>query len=64
MPPKTHDLQRLAVRGSMFDGLTDGQLALFDKLTPLQIEARYPEYKERIKGRRRAISLNDSYPAR
>jgi HEPN domain-containing protein len=50
IPPKTHDLQRLATRGGVFDSLTDGQLALFDKLTPLQIEARYPEYKERIAG--------------
>jgi hypothetical protein len=28
--------------------LTDDQLSLIDRLTPLQIEARYPEYKERM----------------
>jgi HEPN domain-containing protein len=50
IPPKIHDLQKLAVRGGVFDILTDKQLFLFDNLTPLQIEARYPEYKKRIAG--------------
>jgi HEPN domain-containing protein len=48
MPPKTHDLQKLAVRGGVFDILTNDQFSLMDRLTPLQIEARYPEYKERL----------------
>jgi len=48
IPPKIHDLQKLAARGEIFDDLSDEQFALMDKLTPLQIEARYPEYKERI----------------
>ncbi|MDR2295460.1 MAG: HEPN domain-containing protein [Clostridiales Family XIII bacterium] len=48
IPPRTHDLQKLAVRGGVFDAFTVGQLALIDRLAPLQIEARYPEYKERI----------------
>jgi HEPN domain-containing protein len=48
IPPKIHDLQKLAVHGGVFDSFSDEQLAMIDKLTPLQIEARYPEYKERI----------------
>jgi HEPN domain-containing protein len=48
VPPKIHDLQKLAAHGGIFDSLSDKQLAMIDKLTPLQIEARYPEYKERI----------------
>jgi hypothetical protein len=37
-----------AVSGGIFDSLSDKHLAMIDKLTPLQIETRYPEYKERI----------------
>ena len=48
IPPKIHDLQKLATYGGIFDSLSDEQFALMDKLKPLQIEARYPEYKERI----------------
>ena len=48
IPPKIHDLQKLAVSGGIFDDLSEEQLMLIDKLTPLQMEARYPEYKEKI----------------
>jgi HEPN domain-containing protein len=48
MPPRIHDLGRLAVLGGISEDLSEEQLVLLDKLTPLQIEARYPEYKERI----------------
>ena len=48
IPPKIHDLQKLAVLSGIFDKLSDEQLMLMDKLTPLQIKARYPEYKEKI----------------
>ena len=48
IPPKIHDLQKLATHGGIFDKLSDSQFALLDKLTPLQIEARYPEHKEKI----------------
>ena len=48
IPPKIHDLQKLAVYGGIFDGLSEDQLALIDKLAPFQIEARYPTYKEKI----------------
>ena len=48
IPPRLHDLGRLAVLGGISESLSDEQLTLLNKLTPLQMEARYPEYKERI----------------
>jgi HEPN domain-containing protein len=50
IPPKIHDLQKLASRGGVFDSLTATQFALFDALTPLQVETRYPEYKAQVAG--------------
>jgi len=47
-PPKIHSLDKLAEIGGIYNTLTENQQKLLDKLTPLQIEARYPEYKERI----------------
>ena len=48
IPPKSHDLLKLAKYGDIFDDLSEKQFQLFDSLTPLQIEARYPEYKDKI----------------
>ena len=48
VPPRTHDLHRLASLSGIFDELNDEYLDLLDKLNPLQIEARYPEYKSKI----------------
>jgi len=48
IPPKIHDLAKLAERSGIFDDLSEQQLNLLKELTPLNIEARYPEYKERI----------------
>jgi len=48
VPPKTHDLPRLADKTDICDGLSNDHKNLLNKLTPLQIEARYPEYKEKI----------------
>ena len=48
IPPRIHDLVKLAVKGNVFDMISDEQKQLLHKLTPLQIEARYPEYKDRI----------------
>ena len=47
-PPRTHDLTKLAERGGVFGDLTESQLNLLEELNPLNIEARYPEYKEGI----------------
>jgi len=48
VPPRIHDLDRLAVLGGIQEGLSEARVVLLDKLSPLQIEARYPEYKEKI----------------
>ena len=48
MPPKIHRLDKLAELADIYNELTETQKDLIDKLTPLQIEGRYPEYKERI----------------
>ena len=48
IPPKIHDLHKLAVYGGIFNDLSDEQFAILDKLTPLQIETRYPKYKENV----------------
>ena len=47
-PPKTHDLTKLAQLGGILIGLSEEQLNLLDELTPLNIEARYPDYKASI----------------
>lgn len=47
-PPFTHELDLLAKRGGFYDTLDEKQIAFLDILNPLNIEARYPEYKNRI----------------
>ena len=48
VPPKTHDLIKLAHRGGIFDILNENQMRFLEELNPLNIEARYPSYKENI----------------
>ena len=48
IPPKIHDLTKLAVRAKLFDLMTEKQKDFVDYLNPLNIEARYPEYKDEI----------------
>ena len=48
IPPKIHDLKTLAKRSGIVDSLSDEQLTLLEQLNPLQIEARYPEHKDKI----------------
>ena len=48
IPPRIHDLQRLATFGGLFEDLSETQLEVLDQLTPLQMQARYPEYKTKI----------------
>jgi HEPN domain-containing protein len=48
IPPKIHDLPKLANLAGLWDTLSEDRQELMKKLIPLQIEARYPEYKERI----------------
>lgn len=47
-PPYTHNLTRLAEKTELIQLLNENQLDLIDSLEPLNIEARYPSYKERL----------------
>lgn len=48
MPPYIHSLSRLSEEIEINKELSEEQLDLIDKLEPLNIEARYPSYKERL----------------
>ena len=47
-PPLTHDLRYIAIVADFWKDLSDVQQSQVIELLPLQIEARYPEYKNRI----------------
>ena len=47
-PPFTHDLPRLAQLADLYDLFSEEQKLFLNALNPLNIEARYPDYKERI----------------
>jgi len=47
-PPKIHDLLKLAVRAKLFDLMEENQRDYIEDLNPLNIESRYPEYKDEI----------------
>lgn len=47
-PLKIHSLSRLAEKTKLDNNMTDEQLDFIDELEPLNIEARYPSYKERL----------------
>ena len=48
VPLKIHSLSRLAEKTELVEELSEEQLDFIDKLEPLNIEARYPSYKERL----------------
>jgi HEPN domain-containing protein len=48
IPPKIHDLTKLSVRAKLLDAMSVEQQDFIERLNPLNLEARYPEYKERI----------------
>ena len=48
IPPKIHNLRRLGEKAGLFARLTEEQKETIGKLNPLSIEARYPEYKNRL----------------
>jgi HEPN domain-containing protein len=48
IPPKWHDLMRLAEKANLLTTLSEEQKSLLRGLNPLNIEARYPEYKNKI----------------
>lgn len=47
-PLKIHSLSRLAEKSGLDKEMSDEQLDFIDELEPLNIEARYPSYKERL----------------
>ena len=47
-PPYTHNLSRLANLSGIYEGLSESQKDFLDILEPLNIEARYPTYKDMI----------------
>ena len=53
-PPYTHNLVRLAELADFYDLFSEEQKIFLSNLNPLNIEARYPDYKDRI-----AKSLTD-----
>lgn len=48
IPPYTHNLTLLAKQAEVYDKFTDEQKNIMDVLEPLNIEARYPTYKEKL----------------
>lgn len=47
-PLKIHSLSRLAEKSGLDKDMLEKQLDFIDELEPLNIEARYPSYKERL----------------
>ncbi len=48
VPLKIHSLSSLAEKTGLDQELSEEQLDFIDRLEPLNIEARYPSYKERL----------------
>jgi len=48
-PPYTHNLISLAKDTGIFEQLSDDQKNFINLLRPLNVEARYPSYKEKLK---------------
>lgn len=48
IPPYTHNLFLLTERSGLQKQLSDEHLQLLEKITPLNIQTRYPKYKDKI----------------
>ena len=48
IPPYIHDLPRLAKSADFYDLFSDEQKLFLNTINPLNIEARYPDYKRQI----------------
>ena len=48
LPPKIHHLLKLADRAGLFNRMSPMQQSFIKELNPMNIEARYPEYKEQV----------------
>ena len=44
-PPYIHNLTRLAEKSGLYEMMQEEQKAFLDVMTPMNIEARYPDYK-------------------
>ena len=47
-PPYTHNLRRIATESNLYKELSEKQKSFIDNIIPLNIEARYPEYKQML----------------
>ena len=47
-PPFVHDLMLIADRAGFFDKLNNEQIGIIEQLSPLNIKARYPDYKKNL----------------
>ena len=47
-PPYIHNLNRLAEGAGLLTELNEKQCDFIESLTPMNIEARYPEYKDQL----------------
>jgi HEPN domain-containing protein len=48
IPPYKHDLEYLAQQSGLYNLLNEQQILFLENLNPLNIEARYPDYKNKI----------------
>ena len=48
IPPFIHDLMLIANRAGFFERLDDEQIVFIEQLSPLNIRARYPDYKKEL----------------
>ncbi|MDR0904343.1 MAG: HEPN domain-containing protein [Ruminococcus sp.] len=48
VPPKIHDLEKLAKLGGIIDILSEKQLKLLERLQPFNIDGRYPSHKRKV----------------
>ena len=48
IPPKIHDLSKLAIHAKIFETMTFIQQDFIEELNPLNIDARYPEYRQQL----------------
>jgi HEPN domain-containing protein len=47
-PPFVHDLMLLVSRAGFLEMLDDKQMSFIEQLSPLNIRARYPDYKQEL----------------
>ena len=54
-PPFIHHLANLSIRSGLYSEMTEEQQEFIASLMPMNIEARYPEYKQKL-----AVNLNQT----